>query len=106
MSDRELLELAAKAAGIKVDWRESVECLCYSGSPYNVAWSPHKDYGDSMHLAATLRISITFIGRGTVQTWADGTTITTEVIHKRADPAAATRRAVLQTAAEIGRAMP
>ena len=58
-TDRELLEFAAKAAGIAVDWRKGVDCLCYSGSPYNEAWNPLEDDGDALRLAVSLGISIT-----------------------------------------------
>lgn len=57
-TDRELMEAAAKAAGIKVGWRESVGCLCYSGSPYHVAWNPLTDDGDALRLAVALRLNV------------------------------------------------
>ena len=57
-TDRELLKLAAKAAGIAVDWRKGVDCLCYSGSPYNEAWNPLEDDGDALRLAVDLQLDV------------------------------------------------
>lgn len=58
MTDRGLLDAAAKAAGIKLDWRESVQCLCYAGSPYNIAWNPLADHGEAARLAMALRMRL------------------------------------------------
>lgn len=58
MTDRELLEAAAKAAGIKVDWREPVQCLCYSSSPYYEAWNPLENDGDALRLAVLMNLQI------------------------------------------------
>ena len=57
-TDRELLEAAAKASGIAVDWRKGVDCLCYSSSPYNEAWNPLADDGDAFRLACKLKLNI------------------------------------------------
>lgn len=57
-TDRELLEAAAKAAGIKVEWRKGVDCLCYSNSPYNEAWNPLADDGDALRLAVGLQMDV------------------------------------------------
>jgi len=97
MSDRELLELAAKAAGYTL--REQ-----YAGYPpiaeeLNAAWNPLTDDGDALRLAVKLGLlkghpallhefaSTVFPG-GAPQ-----------------DPYAATRRAIVRAAAEIGRGM-
>ena len=119
MTDRELLELAAKAAGIKVDWRKSVECFCYSSSPYNVAWSPLNDDGDALRLAVKLGISLTPYpiyrsdARHAVvaKQRRSGDTLRemnpTECLEPYdEDPYAATRRAIVRAAAEIGNEMP
>lgn len=54
MTDRELLKAAAKAVGIKVEWRKSAKCLCYSNSPYEIAWNPMQDDGDALKLFCRL----------------------------------------------------
>lgn len=63
MSDRELLELAAKAAG-KTNWQSSV---CYAaarcdseGVPY---WNPLTNEGDRYRLARSLKGNLYFSGR-------------------------------------------
>lgn len=100
MTDRELLEAAARAAGIKVDWRESVGCYCYSYSPYNIAWNPLDGDGDALRLAMDLGLVVDcsrpsagppFYSHSFAQV--DGT-----------DPHAATRRAIVRAAAAMGRA--
>ena len=98
MSDRELLELAAKAAGIVYanGWNLAT----------NEPWCPHEDDGDALRLAVKLEISINpFAGKTVVTHTVDNT--------RRGpyekwdcnddDPYAATRRAIVRAAAEIGR---
>ena len=97
MTDRELLDLAAKAAGIAVDWRKGVDCLCYSGSPYNEAWNPLEDDGDALRLAVTLdfRVSPGLAVTKRNGSFGEGSTA------KAADPYAATRRAIVRAAAAM-----
>lgn len=116
MSDRELLELAAKAAGIEICWREDD---IYRGSferrvvpePEAPAskwlyWRPLIDDGDAFQLACSLRLDISFL-EGFEQIIVDdyhGSSRAEE--DYQPDMAAAARRAVVRAAAEIGRAMP
>ena len=69
MTDRELLELAAKAAGIEVirsrlDDPMNADFLVRGGSrnPYHEfgAWNPLADDGDALRLAGALQIDLTF----------------------------------------------
>ena len=103
-TDRELLELAAKAAGIEVaDWHRYGHAVTSVGD-----WNPLTDDGDALRLAVTLKLhisvqgdmpgdeQITFCGHG----W-DGAQIKAH----GADAYAATRRAIVRCAAEIGRTM-
>ena len=55
MTDRELLELAAKAAGIELVWRNfsNVPNL-FKGLSSDEIWNPLADDGDALRLAATL----------------------------------------------------
>lgn len=96
-ADRELLERAAKAAGIAVDWRKGVDCLCYSGSPYNEAWNPLEDDGDALRLAVALdfRVSPGLAVTKSHGSFGEGSTA------KAADPDAATRRAIVRAAAAM-----
>lgn len=102
MTDRELLELAARAADIKVEWRESVECLCYAASPYNIAWSPLTNNGTALELAVQLHIEII---PKKLWVWAARTGLSNAIRETSGDdPMAATRRAIVRAAAALGAA--
>jgi hypothetical protein len=106
MTDRELLVLAAKAADIEL-WHEDVftkgltQKISQSGI---LCWNPLTDDGDAFRLAVKLGMQITIILDGddgdhfpqTMVDWA-----TEEHLN---DPYAATRRAIVRVAAEIGKA--
>ena len=113
MTDRELLELAAKAVGLEKD-----------DSPYNGGgsgnggfdsmgnmvldwhnnehWNPLVDDGDALRLAVKLKMS--------VEVYYDTTIVTTYDCeparqHHEDDPYTTTRRAIVRAAAEIGKGM-
>jgi hypothetical protein len=96
-SDRELLELAAKAAGeshlvpYKAEWLEDDE-----------AWNPLTDDGDALRLAVKLRITPHIDGNLTDAESQQGFSAEAHFD----DPYVATRRAIVRAAAEIGKAMP
>ncbi len=106
-ADRELLEMAAKAAGLKLgEWHGSGFWLDLRDTPYGPAaasWNPLADDGDALRLAVQLRMDIfahgdsveTFTMRNRIR--ASGTALLSP------DPCAATRRAIVRAAAEIGR---
>lgn len=115
MSDREMLELAAKAAGIKV-WRGSGhqsdmlfrDASRPTGVVTGVEWNPLTDDGDAFRLAAKLWISVSYDRldqcineRRVFAVHSRGV----ELEHLGEDGAAATRRAIVRAAAEIGRRM-
>jgi hypothetical protein len=119
MNDKELLELAAKAAGLD-DWRwyEPAKCLCHynvkMGSWYGgnygdkIEWTPLTDDGDALRLAVKLGICISpGSNSGSHQSkYAVATGDIGEILQlRRTDPYAATRRAVVMAAAEIGKGM-
>lgn len=119
MTDRELLELAAKAAGIEVHWHESASgddwCFIPSAkAPFNrrasdqaegTIWNPLTDDGDALRLAVGLNMSAeiseheaaTYVYAGpvprvhAVELWRD-------------DKDAATRRAITRAAAAMAQA--
>ncbi len=103
MTDRELLELAAKAAGIKLGefWTP------YLGSHHDHFWNPLTDDGDALRLAVKLKIQIT------PETYQDyeitayrwGFCEATEKATMGYSIEEATRRAIVRAAAEIGRNM-
>lgn len=105
MNDRELLELAAKAAGYKYS------DLCFSGEsglvllgdPMQTYWDPIADDGDALRLAVKLSIDMSFNFENAVFVYADEVMETLD--RNGNDLCAATRRAIVRAAAEIGRQM-
>jgi hypothetical protein len=109
MTDRELLELAAKAAEIERG-EDRLDCaisITENGRHRSLPqWNPLTDDGDALRLAVQLKMSMLLDSRGFrgSMTWvrADQTEKTQ---HHDGDPYAATRRAIVRAAAEIGRGM-
>jgi len=103
VSDRELLELAAKAAGIRINhW--VYDDLDYSPAVLEAGgtWHPLADDGDALRLAVKLKMVVTVYGKFSAAS-VDGSLWQSENHYD--DPFAATRRAIVRAAAEIGRAM-
>jgi hypothetical protein len=101
MTDRELLEAAAKAVGIgsyKGDYANGLDTK-------TGFWNPLTDDGDALRLAVKLGISVSQERRnGCVFCDANEGKVTADE-EFGTDPYAATRRAIVRAAAEIGRAM-
>lgn len=131
MTDRELLELAAKAAGwtgwrskhgywnvTSPDGESSTKCHGwasydqYTGDKLNdptfadaiaeTNWNPLTDDGDALRLAVKLKIDITQFSEGVR---ADSAGTDDYYVPHDQDPYEATRRAIIRAAAEIGKAM-
>jgi len=129
MTDRELLEAAAKAAGIDLpntlsnwltyDQKFGFQWWNMDGSKTEKTFNPLNDDGDAFRLAVKLKLSITsdepiqvdfHEGIGGeyeygAEVWLvkkDGSTIQVEELYKD-DPSAATRRAIVRAAAEMGK---
>jgi hypothetical protein len=109
MTDRELLELAAKAAGLEFDPTVKAAhglmvvrggAMCQSDQ---VLWNPLTDDGDALRLAVKLGIQIDPRNPETRVFGPVGERV--DEYHKP-DAFAATRRAIVRAAAEIGKAMP
>lgn len=105
-SDRELLELAAKAAGIDLGWENEIP-YTGMGSYMPAHWNPLTDDGDALRLAVKLRLEIYFFD-GFGEVVAEHNTASYEPGREQYanDMNAATRRAIVRAAAEIGRSMP
>lgn len=109
-TDRELLELAAKAAGYEPQGME--QGLMYLFGVQN-GWNPLNDDGDALRLAVKLKMHIETYAFGTdtgdcvnICTWGDkmrGFNRSHAEIVPDGDFVAGTRRAIVRAAAEIGR---
>ena len=105
MSDRELIRLAAKAAG-----HELIQFSEYSGFQIldegdSRWWDPLKEDGDALRLAVKLRLTIDRSEIGPVAfVYCDWQDTYVQALEKHGnDPYAATRRAITRAAAEIGK---
>lgn len=108
-TDRELLELAARAAGIVGVWHERGQCIhvtdCEGMS--DIWWRPHEDDGDALRLAAVIPACVVIDGD---MKWCgvhlNGNRGKYDLVEPMSgDPCAATRRAIVRAAAAIGERM-
>jgi hypothetical protein len=105
MTDEELLDLAAKAAGMPSPQFEATQFgrFWVSGNGF---WNPLIDDGDALRLAVKLQIHMAKYDNY-VSACQLGPAWGGEVVvwdHEEQDPYAATRRAITRAAAEIGKA--
>ena len=116
MSDRELLELAAKAVGLNLEWDghpDQWQPMYYEGKTYH-SFNPITDDGDALRLAVKLSkmdggVALMLNSRFNSAYFAQCYTnenVVSPTEYMTEDPYAATRRAIVRAAAEIGRAMP
>jgi hypothetical protein len=118
MGDRELLEAAARAAGMYVlpqPWPDADGWFfgLHHGEPamhYRLhkgravqgkPWMPLTDDGDALRLAVKLQLRVIAGPRKAVASTDSADVIMAEFLEP--DPCAATRRAIVRAAAEIGR---
>jgi len=109
MTDREMLELAAKAAGLDFFWVDAGPNIGSNAVPE--IWNPLNDDGDALRLAVKLGIKIDLH-----PSWVYARAVLpddpyewreiTEGWGITKDSYAATRRAIVRAAAAIGEAMP
>lgn len=121
MTDWELLELAAKAAGyefvkyhiprqdpscsLSTTWTGPTAHVRKPDAPHECAWNPLANDGDALGLAVRLGADVT----QHLEEYVVSVTIIRSSNYAHAvepyygDPCAATRRAIVQAAAEIGR---
>lgn len=122
MTDKELIELAAKAAGLVIDKSETngggsgntgfdILGNAFLDWHNSTIWNPLADDGDAFRLAVKLNIDFYMgadsdgpeAGVGYYLPGRDNKLHTCEPIRK--DPYAATRRAIVRAAAAIGKAL-
>ena len=97
-NDRELLELAAKAAGI--DARRLP--AAWPNRFDDDLWNPLTDDGDALRLAVKLRLDIQYNDDSVYS--GNGDVLNHQLFEwNNDDPYAATRRAIVRAAAEIGK---
>ena len=111
-TDRELLELAAKAAGISIYFDDIGQCCKrVPGDQLSTyLWEPLEDDGDALRLAVKLRLRVctpttdtdcALASNGDVTAYSEDELSDTPM----SDLYAATRRAIVRASAEIGEAM-
>ena len=100
-SDRELLELAAKAAGVEIEWRRSASAYYYDAPETGrEEWSPIDDDGQALRLAVKLHMQVSV----TSESCRAETLPCLGVRVNDKDELSATRRAIVSAAAAIGEA--
>ena len=121
MTDRELLELAAKAYWgeqigdvVWVEWSDNDNAILYThcenqdhnGQDVTLCWNPLTDDGDAFRLAVKLGLSVSMPSdkypSAFAQEW-HGQGPCARAVPAENDPYAATRRAIVGTAAYIGK---
>ena len=128
MNDHELLELAAKAAGydkvfeplgvcdLSGSWTKYVKNRQYiNGREHLTYWNPLTDDGDALRLAVTLQLTVAneHVSAGVAYCLDDRHANQYPVVRSGTNQAevieedyAATRRAIVRAAAEIGKEIP
>lgn len=110
MTDSELLEQASKAAGYDIDFESPVNGFYVNGYDENgdpsAWWNPLTDDGDALRLAVKLGMMLDDVTKGYMSghivAVSDGGTCYEP---REPDPYAATRRAIVRAAAEIGKSL-
>lgn len=101
MTDKELLEQAANAAAIEI-WFDDNGTPWFDGDKY--VWNPLVDDGDALRLAVKFGMHIGMCDDAVLVTCAGHIYRQLFEWHND-DPYAATRRAIVRAAAEIGKGM-
>ncbi len=107
MTDREMLELAAKAAGLEFNDKRSPTGSIALYCPMEGWWDPLTNDGDALRLAVKIWICLDIEGEAICASVYKARPENCIHVHEREfnDMAAATRRAVTRAAAEIGKSM-
>ena len=101
-TDKQLLELAAKANGIFLQWTKDGTNQPIDGC--DEPWNPLTDDGDALRLAVKLRLDICHEcndGTWHINVWPSSRGVGSCELEEP-DPYAATRLAIVRAAAEIG----
>lgn len=125
-SDRELLELAARAAGLKIEGEADKLCVfpahrtgglsVFNDRGGSQLWNPRTDDGDALRLMTRLHLYVKHFPfleddtdkyPGFVEVWRtdDSDPLWVEYLTAESERLEVTRRAITRAAAEIGKAM-
>lgn len=104
MTEREMLELAAKAAGYDIDYEEAYLTFFRRDVVGRPIWNPLHDDGDALRLAVKLKLQVRPNDYDTLVTARLPLRINAAETYG-SDCYAASRRAIVRAAAEIGRNM-
>jgi hypothetical protein len=105
MTDRELLEAAAKAAGHGVEF-DAVSGLTFLDTKFTgVLWNPLTNSGDAFELYVKLRLTVNCSYDDVAICGQEFTQKEVFIERNGEDPLAATRRAIVRAAAAIGKEM-
>lgn len=109
MNDRELLEMAAKVAGISGEYSDTHKCFASHMEP---GWNPISDDGDALRLAVKLGILVQSECYddyddmyAAAYKYDNGVEIASVQVPYTSDPYSASRWAIVQLAAILGRKM-
>ena len=112
MTEKELLELAAKAAGIegrRFVENEAIQANLHTGMWCDLLediWNPLTDDGDALRLAVKLGLLVdVWLQQKVCIASNQGEELVDARVEFGTDPQAATRRAIVRAAAEIGKAL-
>lgn len=100
-SDRELLELAAKAAGYELKGFDVMRALVVNEHGHTIGWNPLTDDGDALRLAVKLGLDLCVSPNFRLCAWSDAASDWMEEAPGN-DPCSAMRRAIVRAAAAIG----
>lgn len=103
MTDRELLELAAKACGWSLFYYGS-HCTVQVAPGMLLDWNPLEEDGDAFRLMVKMNLAVS-VEPGEAWAHHESVFVGSPVQHDGRDPYAATRRAIVRAAAEIGKGM-
>jgi hypothetical protein len=107
MNERELLERAAKAAGIQLEWVPLTDGGCHVLAGTNRCWNPLTDDGDVFRLAVKMHVNVEHLrtlrtmqyGEISAAPVGRGDCLSVEPV--KADAYAAARRAIVQAVASL-----
>lgn len=104
-TDKELLELAIKAVGYKIVFKEDTDEPIRLDEMHDEDWNPLKNNGQAFELAIDLKIGINHSGFTVFACNDFGDDLAAESVCSSIPRDKATRRAIVRAAAEIGKGM-